>query len=86
MFKENNFLEICTGIACITGAICILMVTIGFIACNVTDSNSQQKQIEELKQNNAQLQEETEYYINYSKKLENMLIDAGVVVDNCECY
>ena len=70
-------------LTCFISMIILIFVV---LACLVTDYHEQQDHIKQLKQSNIEIQQECEVYRNRCLEYENMMIENGLVVDNCECY
>lgn len=76
--KDIDFFELGLAIAMILAALLPIFAI-------MTDEKGQSDYIKQLEQNNAEQIEEKEYYITRTQELENILLDSGIVVDDCEC-
>ena len=66
-----------------------LVMAIGVAVMGVVGTmydGASNEEIKQLKQSNVELQQECEVYRNRSLELENIIVESGLVVDNCECY
>ena len=74
------WIEVCIGIVLI-----IITAPVLFMAKEIVQICKQDDYIKQLEQNNFEQIEEKEYYITRTQELENILLDSGIVVDECEC-
>lgn len=78
MFKDIDFVEFFMGLVCV-------IIAIGLFILPTIFEYESNEQIKQLEQNNAEQEEEKEYYITRTQQLENLLEGSGLVVDDCEC-
>ena len=76
--KDIDFFELGLAIAMILAALLPIFAI-------MTDEKEQSDYIKQLEQNNFEQIEEKEYYRERSQELENIILDSGIVVDDCEC-